>query len=288
MNAVFDKSITQRNKTFALNNLPKADFLFAHSRHNLSERLKDINRQFKNGVLLGGRDAKNLSQDLINTGKVKDLTIADDIKSGDLLCDLEALPFADQSLDLIVANMTLHHINDLPGTLIQIRRALKSDGLFLGALMGGESLYTLREILTEVDLVLTGGAVPRIHPFADKQQMGALMQRAGFALPVIDSDIIEVSYKSLINLHQDLKNMGEGIAINARKTPALTRPVLQTIDKRLKEIAPDKYDTQRFTIQFEQIYLCGWSPHESQQKPLQPGSAKNRLADALNTTESEI
>ena len=144
MNAVFDKNTSRKNKAYGARNLSKADFLFAHSRANLCERLKDISRHFDKGIILGVRDGYGLAQALKATGKINTVFVADDIDDADIYCDMEALPFADQSLDLIVANMTLHHVNDLPGTLIQIRRALKPDGLFLGTLMGGESLYALR------------------------------------------------------------------------------------------------------------------------------------------------
>lgn len=200
-----------------------------------------------------------------------------------IFADEEFLPFANESFDLVLGTLNLHTVNDLPGALLQIRKSLKPDGLFLASMLGGETLYELRQVMTQAEMNTRGGISPRIAPFADKQQMGALLQRAGFNLPVVDSDIITVTYDNIFKLFHDLRYMGEGNAIAARdKTPP---------GKKLFMEAARLYQEQfagadgRITASFEIIFLTGWAPHSSQQKPLRPGSAETSLADALSTRE---
>ncbi|MFA5592407.1 MAG: methyltransferase domain-containing protein [Micavibrio sp.] len=200
-----------------------------------------------------------------------------------ILCDEEFLPFAARSIDLFYSPLNLHSVNDLPGTLLQIRQSLKDDGLFIAAMLGGETLYELRECLSLAEMEITGGISPRIAPFADKPQMGMLLQRAGFALPVVDSDIVRVSYQSVFDLMRDLRLMGEANALDARAGNFTRRSVFM----RCAELYAQKYPAPdgRINASFEVIFLHGWAPHESQQKPLAPGSAKERLAAILGTEE---
>ena len=200
-----------------------------------------------------------------------------------MAADEEALPFRDASLDLVVSALALQFVNDLPGTLIQIRRALKPDGLFLAALLGGDSLIELREAFALAESEIEGGVSPRVAPFADLRDLGALLQRAGFALPVTDIDRVTVRYASPFAVMQDLRRMGAGnILAERRKTP-LRRATL----RRITEIYAERFaDTDgRIRATFEIVWLSGWAPHESQQQPLKPGSARTRLADALRTQE---
>ena len=199
-----------------------------------------------------------------------------------LVLDEERLPFTDASVDLVVSLLSLHWTNDLPGALAQIRRALKPDGLFLGALFGGASLQELRWALTEAELELTGGAGPRVSPFADAADGANLLQRAGFALPVSDIDRVTVRYADPLRLMADLRAMGETGVLAERPRP-LTRAVLgRAVDLyRSRYGEPDG----RVRATFEIVSLAGWAPHPDQQKPLRPGSAKMRLADALKTRE---
>lgn len=194
--------------------------------------------------------------------------------------DDEYLPFRREAFDLIVSLMTLHTINDLPGALIQIRQCLKPDGLFLAAMIGGETLHALRAALTEAEIDLTGGASPRIAPFADKQQMGALMQRAGFALPVVDSDILKVTYPSLRGLMHDLRGMGETAAMTERRKRPAPRALFDRAEAIYRRDNPPAEDGRIEAI-FEIIFLTGWAPADNQQKPLRPGSADYSLADVL-------
>jgi SAM-dependent methyltransferase len=202
------------------------------------------------------------------------------------IADEEVLPFAPGSFDLIASALALQWANDLPGILIQIRRALAPDGLFLAALVGGQSLTELRTALTTAEAELTGGASPRVAPFADVRDLGALLQRAGFALPVTDIEPIIVRYASMFALMQDLRAMGATNALSERSRKPLRRAILL----RAAEIYAGRFSDAdgRVRATFEIVWLSGWAPHESQQKPLAPGSARMRLADALNVSEERL
>ena len=203
-----------------------------------------------------------------------------------LIADEEVLPFASESFDLIASALSLQWANDLPGVLVQIRRALAPDGLFLAALVGGQSLTELRTALTSAEAELTGGASPRVAPFADIRDLGQLLQRAGFALPVTDIDPIVVRYASMFALMQDLRAMGATNVLSERSRVPLGRAVLM----RAAEIYAERFaDVDgRVRASFDIVWLSGWAPHESQQKPLAPGSARMRLAEVLNASEGRL
>lgn len=202
-----------------------------------------------------------------------------------VVADEERLPFEPESFDLAVSALALHNVNDLPGTLIQVRRALRPDGLFLAALMGGQSLTELRQAFLRAEEETMGGVSPRVAPFVDLRDLGALMQRAGFALPVTDSDVVRVRYASMFDLIRDLRAMGATNVLTSRSRKPLRRATLL----RAAEIYTDMFSDPdgRVRATFEIVYLAGWVPHESQQKPLKPGSATVRLADALKTKTYE-
>lgn len=284
---VFDAAKQRRNKRYAASRIEDADFIHEHANQALVSRLSDVKRNFETSVLLSsGLCAPKL--DAVKTlGKV---THANDIGTGQINIDYEALPFVQQSIDCIIGAMVQHHINDLPGHLIQIRKALRPDGLFIGTILGGESLYELRQSFAFVEAELYGEAVPHVHPMADKPQMGDLLMRAGFALPVVDSDVITVSYKDIFKLMHDVKDMGEGYALT-QKPRRYNRDFFLAVDDYYRAHFFDPDDTKnegRIIASFEIIYLLGWSPDASQQKPLRPGSAKARLADALDTVETNV
>jgi SAM-dependent methyltransferase len=203
-----------------------------------------------------------------------------------IVADEEALPFAAASFDLIASALSLQWANDLPGVLVQIRRALAPDGLFLAALVGGQSLTELRTALTAAEADLTGGASPRVAPFADVRDLGGLLQRAGFALPVTDIEPIIVRYPSMFALMQDLRAMGATNALAERSRLPLRRAVLMRAAAIYAARFADPDGRLRAT--FDIVWLSGWAPHESQQKPLAPGSARLRLADALNAREEKL
>jgi SAM-dependent methyltransferase len=203
-----------------------------------------------------------------------------------LVAGLELLPLAPQSTGLIVAPSYLHLTNDLTGLLAQINRALKADGLLLAALPGAGTLSELRDALLAAEAETTGGASPRVVPFAEMRDCGALLQRAGFALPVIDLETRIVRYDDMFALMRDLRNMGMANPLEARSR----QPASRTFLRRAAEIYADRYSDPdgRVRATFNIIYLSGWKPHDSQQKPLSPGSARTRLADALGTREEKI
>jgi SAM-dependent methyltransferase len=198
----------------------------------------------------------------------------------------EFLPFADGSLDLIVSGLSLQLVNDLPGTLVQVRRALKPDGLLLASLLGGETLKELRQAWLAAEDEVTGGASPRVAPFADVRDLGALAQRAGFALPVVDSETVTVTYASPLALMQELKAMGASNMLVARRR----RPVTRGLLLRAAAVYAERFADAggRVPATFEILTLTAWAPDESQPKPLRPGSAQTRLADALGTRERKL
>jgi SAM-dependent methyltransferase len=200
-----------------------------------------------------------------------------------VVADEEALPFADNTLDLVVSGLALQAVNDLPGVLAQVRRALKPDGLFLAALLGGGTLAELRQSFAMAESELDGGVSPRVAPFPDLRDLGSLLQRAGFALPVTDRDRITVRYATPLGLLYDLRRMGAANPLVERRRVPLRRATLM----RAMEVYAARFADPdgRVRASFDIMWLSGWSPHESQQKPLRPGSAKKRLADALGTTE---
>jgi SAM-dependent methyltransferase len=196
-----------------------------------------------------------------------------------LEADEEALPFAEASLDLVVSGLALHLVNDLPGTLIQIRRALKPDGLLLAALLGGATLTELRQAFLIAEEELEGGASPRVAPFADVRDLGGLLQRAQFALPVVDSDTVTVTYRDPLALMLELRAMGASNPLIERSRRPLRRATLA----RAIEVYTERFALAdgRVPATFEIVTLTAWSPHPSQPKPLRPGSATTRLADVL-------
>jgi SAM-dependent methyltransferase len=268
--------------------LGPATFLLDHAATELAERLAAVLRQFDIAVDLGA-SSEAVGHALAASGKVKAI-VAAAIDAGTLdksflrvASDEEGVPFADASLDLVVSALNLQFVNDLPGTLIQIRRALRPDGLFMAAMVGGESLNELRAAFADAESEVEGGLSPRVAPFADVRELGALLQRAGFALPVVDSERLTVRYDSVLALMHDLRRMGATNVLQERRRRPLKRATLQ----RVAAIYADRFADAdgRLRASFEIIWLSGWTPHESQQKPLKPGSAAQRLADALGTRE---
>lgn len=260
-----------------------ADFLHGRAAENAVHSLEVILRDFPDAVDLSahpGPFARRLadSDAAARVGRV--VPIAD--PGTRAAPGAQPLPLADQSKDLIASLMSLHWANDLPGALTQIRRALKPDGLFMGTLLGAGTLKELRDVLTQAELEMRGGAQARVSPFADGFDGAALLQRAGFALPVSDVDRVVVRYPDLLALVRDLRAMGE---TNVLAGPS--RPLTPAIVGRAAELYADRYAEAdgRIPATFEIIHLAGWAPHESQQKPLPRGSAKMRLADALGVTE---
>ncbi|MTI18263.1 methyltransferase domain-containing protein [Rhodobacteraceae bacterium RKSG542] len=291
-NRIFDRALLKKRREKALQNKAEGiDFLLRVAAEEVADRLSLVTRQFDTGVDLGGHSGL-VTEVLQASGKVTNTIRADvlaaDNASGtpDLVCDDGALPFADQSIDLLVSTLQLHLLDDLPGSLVQIRRALKPDGLFLAGLFGSGTLKELRDSLLAAEMKLSGGVSPRVAPFADLRDMGALLQRAGFALPVVDSETITVRYDTLFDLMRDLQAMGAANPLSDRKKTLTSKTMLLEAAKHYAENFSD--DDGRIRATFSFIWLSGWAPHESQQKPLRPGSAKTSLAEALGTKEKKL
>jgi SAM-dependent methyltransferase len=197
----------------------------------------------------------------------------------------EILAAEEGKFDLAVSLFSLQAINDLPGALVQIRRALKPDGLFLGALFGGATLTELRQSFAQAESETTGGISPRISPFADVRDLGGLLQRAGFALPVADVERSLVRYGDFAALVRDLRAHGLTNALSERRKRFLRR---DTLSAMLAHYRAHHAEAGKLNATFELVYLTGWSPHQSQQQPLKPGSAKTSLAEALGTVERKV
>jgi SAM-dependent methyltransferase len=284
---IFDRALQRRRLSRAVA-AGAADFLIAWTAEDICERLATVKRRFERIADIGTPlplVAQALARDA-EAFVVRLAPLAGTLAGAPVLnCvgDEEALPFRPESFDLVVSALALQAVNDLPGALVQIRRCLYPDGLFLGAIVGGGSLMELRAALGEAEAEVTGGASPRVAPFADVRDMGGLLQRAGFALPVADSEPLTVRYAGLFALMADLRAMGATNALVER----LRRPTGRRIFLRAAEIYAERFSDPdgRIRATFEVIFLSGWAPHESQQKPLAPGSARMRLADALKTDE---
>jgi SAM-dependent methyltransferase len=289
---VFDRALLRRRRDRAAVGLGGHDFLFAEAAERLADRLDDVTRKFPRALDLGCHDG-TLARVLAGRGGIETLVQCDlapamaraaaSNGAPTLAADEEALPFAPESFDLIVSVLGLHWVNDLPGALIQICRALKPDGLFLGALLGGTTLTELRTTLIEAELAEEGGASPRVAPFAELRDAGGLLQRAGFALPVADADRIAVSYPDALALMRELRAMGESNILQARRRGFTRRATLA----RAAALYAEKFAEAdgRLRASFEIVTLTGWAPHPCQPQALAPGSATTRLAEALETEE---
>ena len=281
---IFDRHLLRVRQRRA-RRLTPATFLLDRVAADLGDRLSAVLRKFDVAVDLG-TPSDAVRRVLAANNNISTIVAAgldgDDIGLH-VVTDEETLPFAERSLDLVVSALALQFVNDLPGALIQIRRALKPDGLLLAALIGGDSLTELRSAFAAAESEVEGGISPRVAPFADIRELGGLLQRAGFALPVVDSERVAVRYDSALALMRDLRRMGATNILHERLRTPLKRSTLE----RVMAIYADRFADAdgRVRATFEIIWLSGWVPHESQQKPLKPGSAAQRLADALGTIE---
>lgn len=286
---LFDRGLLDARRRRALARPREgADFLLHAAVDDLVDRLAAVKRSFPLALdlatplpLLAERLVANAAIGMVV--RLDRLAEAIGDRQAAIVGDPELLPFRAGSLDLVASALALHVLDDLPGTLAQIRRALKPDGLFIANLIGGETLRELRESFAFAEAELTGGASPRVAPFAELRDLGALLQRAGFTLPVIDQDRLTVRYGSALELMRDLRMMGAGNALIERSRKPLRRDVLMRAAGVYAERFADADGRIRAT--FDIVSLSGWAPHESQQQPLRPGSARTRLADALGVAE---
>jgi SAM-dependent methyltransferase len=290
---IFDRSLLRRRRRRALRLGPET-FLLDRVAADFADRLAVVLRRFDLAADIGTPTAAVCAA-LARSGSIGAMIAVDAMHDGApgltgdhvaalrVVADEEALPFADASLDLAVSGLALQAVNDLPGALVQIRRALKPDGLFVAALFGGDTLTELRQSFAAAESERDGGVSPRVAPFPDVREMGALLQRAGFALPVTDADRVTVRYATPIRLLRDLRRMGAANPLVERRRVPLRRATLM----RAMEVYAERFADPdgKVRASFDIIWLSGWSPHASQQQPLRPGSAKARLADALGSTE---
>jgi SAM-dependent methyltransferase len=274
---LFDYALMQARATRRMRLDGGADFLFRRAAEDLADRLQPVLRPFPVIADIGtpheafAETLKTIRPDATTTRIAVNPT------------HRETLDLPAEAFDLITSGLALQHANDLPGALIQIRRALRPDGLFIGCLAGGATLTELRQSLAEAESEISGGISPRVFPFADVRDMGGLLQRADFALPVADSETITVRYSNIFSLMADLRAMGATNVLTERSRRFTSRNLfLKAADVYQRRFSdPDG----KIRATFEIIWLTGWAPHESQQKPLKPGSAKQRLADALGVVE---
>jgi len=284
---LFDRKLVLARRLRALRQGAEP-FLLDATVGELVERLSAVKRRFALALDLG-TPGDALAAALQQSGQVDEAVACEPLagfRTGRLprvAADEETLPFGNETLDLVVSALSLQWVNDLPGAFAQIRRALKPDGLFLAALIGGETLGELRESLSIAESEVAGGISPRVSPFVDIRTLGSLLQRADFALPVTDVERTTVRYRNARALLHDLRRMGAANALAERSKKPLRRAVLARAEEIYAERFADPDGRLRAT--FDVLWLSAWAPHESQQKPLKPGSAKMRLADALGTRE---
>src|SRR5579883_494695 len=283
---IFDASLARaRLERAARLGAAGADFLLRRAMEDFAERLALVTRRFAVAVDIatpGPHGAEALIRDPrvdFAAQAAPSALLAAQPHCPAFVGDAERLALPPQSCDLVGSLLGLQSVNDLPGTLIQIRQALRPDGLLLACLLGGDTLTELRQSLTAGEAEILAGAAPRVSPFADVRALGALLQRAGFALPVVDLERVVVRYSDMIALMRDLRAMGATNVLIARSRRFLRRDVLARAGQIYAERFADEDGRLRAT--FDIVWLSGWAPHESQQKPLKPGSAKARLEDAL-------
>ena len=286
---VFDRWAVRQHRERAAR-LGTAEFLFEEAAERLHDRLDDIKRGFARVLVLGTRHGA-MARALRSAAGVELVVEVDDalgfLRRSEpgprVLAEAEALPFAAAAFDLVLSPLALHWTNDLPGALLQLRHCLKPDGLLLASVLGGETLDVLRRAFLEAELAEERGVSPRVSPMADGRDLAGLLQRAGFALPVVDSDRVEATYESALALMAELRAMGETNALSERRRGFTRRGTLL----RVAEIYGGFAGTSdgRVGAAFEILTMTAWAPHESQPKPLRPGSAAVRLADALGTVE---
>ncbi|WP_299786760.1 methyltransferase domain-containing protein [uncultured Marivita sp.] len=266
--ALFDRTALARHRERARSN--PALFLHEEARADMQDRLSLVNKTFRAPAIV--TPFPDVWRDALPNARI--------------VPDADVLDLQESTHDVVVHAMALHWANDPVGQLIQCRRALKPDGLLLVQLLGGQTLQELRAALGQAEIEITGGLSPRVAPMGEIRDLGALLQRAGLALPVADSAVLTTSYQTPLHLMHDLRAMGETNAVSSRLKTATRRDVLL----RAMELYADAYsdDAGRVTATFEMITLTGWAPDASQPQPLRPGSAAQRLADALNTVETPL
>jgi len=283
---IFDRQRLSRHRARAIGSFPRHDFLFREMGDRLCERLNYIKKTFPLALDLGAHNGF-ITEILQGRGGIETLiqsdispVILNNAKSIKVVADEELLPFAENSFDLIISVGSLHWVNDLAGTLAQIQKILKPDGLFLAIFFGGQTLKELRTSFEKAELQFSGGISPRISPFIDVQTGGSLLQRAGFSLPVVDSEILNVEYDHPLKLMKELRGMGEGNCLyDSKKSFTPCSLMMLAVDNYLRDFSNAE---TRINASFELITLTGWKPHESQQKSARRGSGKVSFGQVMS------
>lgn len=286
MAAPFDRALIRARRSRAALRMPDAAFLHEDVATRLLERLTDINRSYDKALALGWDAASHpLPAALSFYADPADRRVKAMPGPG-FSCEEDMLPIREHSMDLVISNLALHWVNDLPGALIQVNHALRPDGLFMAAMLGGDTLVELRNVLLEAESDITGGAGPRVSPMATLSDVAGLLQRAGFAMPVADQETITVSYSHPLEMMHDLRAMGETNATTGRQKTMTRRDVMM----RAAELYAERYSDEegRVSARFQVLFLTGWAPGPNQPRPKMPGSATVRLADALGSSEVHI
>lgn len=283
MPLLFDRRLLKQRRVRAAREGMPDDVLMSRLAEDMADRLGVVLRDFRIAADIAspGRELAARLSAVPNIERIVRLAPAGTL--GNVIIDEEYLPLRNSSIDLAVSANALHLVNDLPGTLLQIRHALRPDGLFLAAFPGGETLIELRQAFAEAEIEVRGGISPRVSPFIDVRDAGALLQRAGFALPVTDNDRITIRYDSVFDLFRDLRALGATSILTQRSSRPLTRHLLAHIADIYAAKFADADGRIRATVDI--VWMSGWVPHDSQQKPLKPGTAKARLADAFSVKE---
>ncbi len=297
---VFDRTAVRRHRDRAAAMLHDHDFLFMEAAERLCDRLDDVKRKFPIALDLGchgGEVAKSLK----GRGGIENLTQTDispamvalaektehpGIVPG-IVVDEENLPFDDGSFDLVLSNLSLHWVNDLPGALIQIRKALKPDGLMIASVLAERTLWELRESLMAAEIEIEGGISPRVSPFATVQDLGSLLGRAGFALPVLDTDTITVSCPDAFKLMADLRGMGENGAVSARRKTFTREDTILRAASYYQEKFGDPEQEGRIPATFDIVTMTAWAPGPNQPQPLKPGTGDVNLSLVLGDDKGE-
>jgi NADH dehydrogenase [ubiquinone] 1 alpha subcomplex assembly factor 5 len=285
----FDRELLRQRRNRVAIGGNRHDFLLRRVTEDICERVQIVRRGFSKVLNLGAHTGvlSRSLRNLTNVGLVVDADHCDGLLTHCdgpcVVCDEEALSFGHGDLDAVVSGLSLQFVNDLPGTLVQVRRALKPDGLLVAALLGGETLRELRHVWFLAEEEITGGASPRVAPFIDVRALGGLSQRAQFALPVVDSEILTVTYKTPMALMEELRAMGASNVLSARRRVPVTRGLLM----RACEIYQELFATAdgRVPATFEVLTLTAWVPDESQPKPLKPGSATISMTKVLGKNQ---
>lgn len=292
---LFEREAVRKHRNRAAPRLAEHDFLFAEVADRLVERLEDVKRTFPTALDLGCHGGE-IARVLAGRGGIETLFQCDPspamtARAGGIAfaADEEFLPVKPASLDLVISNLSLHWANDLPGALVQIRQSLKPDGLFLATVFGERTLFELRESLMAAELEIENGMSPRVSPFTTVQDAGALLQRAGFSLPVVDYDTIQVSYPDMFKLMADLRGMGETGAVAGRRKTFTRKDTIMRAAAYYAEkfhgsgpMEEGNIGEGRIPATFDILYLTAWAPHPDQQQPLKPGTEAVNLAQALS------